>query len=512
MPVSRTLSAAVFGIDAYIVEVEVDLSPGLFYYSTVGLPDAAVRESQNRVLAALQNSGFEAPIKRITVNLAPADIRKEGSTFDLPIAISMLMCEGIIDGDMSDTIIFGELALDGRVKPVRGALPVAILARDKKIRRVIAPVGNAGEAAVVKGVEVIGVDSLPQTIEYLTGKEEIEPTVSDPSKFFERADHDELDFAEVKGQQSVKRALEIAAAGGHNFLMIGPPGSGKSMMAARLPTILPDITFDEAVETTKIHSICGKLGGNNFKSPLVNVRPFRSPHHTISDAGLIGGGTIPTPGEVSLAHNGVLFLDEFPEYKRNALEALRQPLEEGSVTISRSSMSLTFPSRFMLAAAMNPCPCGYYTDPAKQCACNAHMIRKYRSRISGPLMDRIDIHIEAPAVKYNEIIGAPDGEPSTAIRDRVNEARRRQLERFSDGGVYCNGQMSVKQIRRICVLDGASQSILKVAIEKLGLSARAHDKVLKLARTIADLEGASAIASEHVAEAVQYRSLDRDIY
>ncbi len=511
MPVSRTLSAAVFGIDAYIVEVEVDLSPGLFYYSTVGLPDAAVRESQNRVLAALQNSGFETPIKRITVNLAPADIRKEGSTFDLPIAISMLMCEGIIDGDMSDTIIFGELALDGRVKPVRGALPVAILARDKKIRRVITPAENASEAAVVDGVEVIGVDSLPQTIEYLTGAVEIEPAVSDPGKFFERSDHDELDFSEVKGQQSVKRALEIAAAGGHNFLMIGPPGSGKSMMAERLPTILPDITFDEAVETTKIHSICGKLGASN-KSPLVNVRPFRSPHHTISDAGLIGGGTIPTPGEVSLAHNGVLFLDEFPEYKRNALEALRQPLEEGSVTISRSSMSLTFPSRFMLAAAMNPCPCGYYTDPAKECACNQHMIRKYRSRISGPLMDRIDIHIEAPAVKYNEIIGAPDGEPSTAIRGRVNKARRSQLERFADDGVYCNGHMSAKQIRKICVLDGASQSILKTAIEKLGLSARAHDKVLKLARTIADLQGASAIASEHVAEAVQYRSLDREIY
>lgn len=510
MPVSMTLSAAVFGIEAYIVEVEVDLSPGLFYYSTVGLPDAAVRESQNRVLAALQNSGFETPIKRITVNLAPADIRKEGSIFDLPIAISILRAEGFIDGNISDTIIFGELALDGRVKPVRGALPVAILARDKKIRRVIAPAKNANEAAVVEGVEVIGVDSLPQTIQYLAGEEEITPAVSDLGKYFETPDWDGLDFAEVKGQQSVKRALEIAAAGGHNLLMIGPPGSGKSMMAARLPTILPDITFDEAIETTKIHSICGKLGAS--KSPLVNVRPFRAPHHTISDAGLIGGGTIPTPGEVSLAHNGVLFLDELPEYKRNALEALRQPLEEGSVTISRSSMSLTFPSRFMLAAAMNPCPCGYFTDPAKECACGAHMIRKYRSRISGPLMDRIDIHIEAPAVKYNEIIGSPDGEPSEAIRGRVNQARRRQLERFAGDGVYCNGQMSVKQIRKICVLDGASQSILKIAIEKLGLSARAHDKVLKLARTIADLEGASDISSEHVAEAVQYRSLDREIF
>ncbi|MBI4827707.1 MAG: YifB family Mg chelatase-like AAA ATPase [Nitrospinae bacterium] len=485
---------------------------GMFHYSTVGLPDAAVRESQGRVLAALANTGFDPPIKRVTVNLAPADVRKEGSMFDLPIALAFLMAEGLLAARPDDAMIVGELALDGRVKPVRGALPAAICAREKKFKRLLVPVENAPEAAIVGGVEVIPIRSLPEAIGYLEGAQQIAPVTVDPMEWFTAGDHDGMDFAEVKGQGHVKRALEVAAAGGHNLLMIGPPGSGKSMMAQRLPTILPDMTFEEALETTKIHSICGKL---TMDSPLVAARPFRSPHHTISDAGLIGGGTIPIPGEVSLAHHGVLFLDELPEFKRSALEALRQPLENGDVTISRAAMAVSFPSRFMLAAAMNPCPCGHATNPEKECACTPPLIRKYRGRISGPLMDRIDIHIEAPAVKYAELAQAAPGEPSAAIRERVNAARRRQLERFgrvkSRRAVYCNAQMSSRLLRELCPLDAASAAILRTAIERLGLSARAHDKAIKVARTIADLEGAEAIRAEHIAEAAQYRTLDREM-
>ena len=512
MGVARTHSAAVLGVDAYVVEAEVDTTPGQFHYSTVGLPDAAVRESQGRVLAALANTGFDPPIKRVTVNLAPADVRKEGSMFDLPIALAFLMAEGLLAARPDDAMIVGELALDGRVKPVRGALPAAICAREKKFKRLIVPVENAPEAAIVGGVEVIPIRSLPEAIGYLEGAQQIAPVTVDPMEWFTAGDHDGMDFAEVKGQGHVKRALEVAAAGGHNLLMIGPPGSGKSMMAQRLPTILPDMTFEEALETTKIHSICGKL---TMDSPLVAARPFRSPHHTISDAGLIGGGTIPIPGEVSLAHHGVLFLDELPEFKRSALEALRQPLENGDVTISRAAMAVSFPSRFMLAAAMNPCPCGHATNPEKECACTPPLIRKYRGRISGPLMDRIDIHIEAPAVKYAELAQAAPGEPSAAIRERVNTARRRQLERFgrvkSRRPVYCNAQMSSRLLRELCPLDAASAAILRTAIERLGLSARAHDKAIKVARTIADLEGAEAIRAEHIAEAAQYRTLDREM-
>ena len=520
MPVSKARSAAVYGIDAYQVEVEVDLAPGAFTYSTVGLPDAAVRESSNRVLAALANSGFEAPIKRITVNLAPADVRKEGSVFDLPIALALLSAEGIIENGLDDTIIVGELALDGRIKPVRGALPVSILSRDCGARRVIVPAANAAEAALVDNITVIPVSSLPQVVEYLTGRIHIDPIPHEVEGLFRKERGHGPDFSEVKGQAHVKRALEVAAAGGHNLLMLGPPGSGKSMMAQRIPSILPDITFEEAIETTKIHSICGALREG---APLVTSRPFRSPHHTISDAGLIGGGTSPTPGEVSLAHNGVLFLDELPEFRRSALEALRQPLEDGDVTISRAVMSLTFPSRFMLAAAMNPCPCGYFTDPSRDCSCSSLTVRKYRSRISGPLLDRIDIHIEAPAVKYQEMVDAPEGEPSAAIQERVNRARLIQLERFDamnkarkpgHGGapVYSNAQMTSRLIKTVCVLDQAGRSLLKTAMEKLSLSGRAHDKALKVARTIADLDGSEAIRPEHVAEAVQYRSLDREIF
>ncbi|VAX23870.1 MG(2+) CHELATASE FAMILY PROTEIN / ComM-related protein [hydrothermal vent metagenome] len=509
MSVSLAQSAAVYGVDAYMVEVEADLSPGLFYYSTVGLPDAAVRESQNRVLSALTNSGFETPIKRITINLAPADIRKEGSTFDLPIAIAILKAEGFISADIDDSMIFGELALDGRVKPIRGMLSAAIMARDHGLKRIITPIANAKEAAVVDGIEVIGVSSLPQALQYLKGDEVIEPTKVPLDEVFRPGDFNGLDFSEVKGQSHVKRALEVAAAGGHNVLLIGPPGSGKSMMAKRMPTILPDFTFEESIETTRIHSVSGKLGAD---TSLVAHRPFRAPHHTISDAGLIGGGTVPMPGEVSLSHNGVLFLDEFPEFKRNALEALRQPLEDGDVTISRSAMTVTFPSRFMLAAAMNPCPCGYFTDSEKECVCTGLMIRKYRSRISGPLMDRIDLHVDTPAVKYRDMMDEADGEPSSAIRDRVNKARNRQIERFKGKKIHCNARMSAKMIKTDCALDQASKAILKAAVEKLGLSARAHEKALKVARTIADLAGSEKLKSEHVAEAVQYRSLDREVY
>jgi magnesium chelatase family protein len=508
---AKIYSAAVYGIDAYEVEIEVNGAGGNPKIIIVGLPDTAVKESQDRVTTAISNSGYHWPRGRTTINLAPADIKKEGPSFDLPIALGMIAVNEELDGSMFDRFSFvGELALTGAVRPVKGVLPVAIEARRRGKQALCVPEANAREASMVSGIDIFGVQNLRQTFEFIRGETQLQPTRGDLTEFFEKHQKFEVDFSDVKGQGHVKRAIEVAVAGGHNLLMIGPPGSGKSMLSKRIATIIPPMSLEEAIESTKIHSIAGMLNGDQA---FVATRPFRSPHHTISDVGLLGGSATPAPGEVSLAHHGVLFLDELPEFKRSTLEVMRQPLEDGKVTISRAAGSLTFPSEFMLVAAMNPCPCGYFGDLKRECRCGPVQVQRYRQRISGPLLDRIDLHIEVPAVEYKDISSTRTEEGSAAIRERVMQARGRQQVRFrSDTATNCNARMGTRQIKEHCKLGDESQELIRIAMTELNLSARAYDRILKVSRTVADLASADEITPEHVSEAIQYRTFDRRMW
>lgn len=508
---SRIVSYGLIGIDGYSIDIEVDVRQGLPSINFVGLPDQATKESKDRIKCAINNSGFKYPGERITVNLAPADIPKSGPAFDLAIALGILTSSSQINKELLKGYVFlGELSLDGTIRAVKGCLPIAMAMKNEENspKKLILPQINANEAGIIEGIEVFGVRNLKEVVYLLSEQNILTPTKIDIEKIMESAAYP-FDFQEVKGQPLAKRALEIAAAGAHNVIMIGPPGSGKTMLAKRIPSILPDMSREEALETTRIHS---SLGFTDTKLGLITTRPFYAPHHTISDVAMVGGSQIPQPGEISLSHNGVLFLDELPEFKRNVLEALRQPLEEGRIRISRIHKTLSFPAKFMLVAAMNPCPCGFYTDPNKECRCNSTKIERYLSKISGPLLDRIDIHIEVPAIKYKELVSKDNCEPSSLIRERVKKARDLQLKRFEGDSLFSNSQMSHKHIKKYCLLAEESQTLLKAAIEELGFSARAYDKILKLSRTIADLENSSDILPDHVSEAIQYRSLDRKIW